>query len=295
MTHIAVLGVGAMGSRLATNYRQAGHDVTVWNRTAETAQRLADEHNLNVADTPRNAVRDADVIVAMVSDDGAATAVWLDDENGALGAARPGSIAIESSTLTPDAVRRIGEAAAQSSVKFVEAPVVGSRPQAEAGSLFYLLAGEPADIDEAQPIIDVNAGDSTRVGPIGTAATLKLAINGLFAAQVAAYAEIVGFIERSGLDTSSALATLRALPITSLGLERILRLVEERDYRPNFPVHLVAKDLAYLLDTAGIHHSETPIMTTAAAVFVQGADGTERDLDIAGIAQRYQAPNDLAR
>lgn len=295
MTNIAVLGIGAMGSRLAANYCEAGHNVTVWNRTAKTAQRLAREHEMSVADTPGDAVRDADVIVTMVSNDEAASAVWLDGD-GVLRGAKPGTIAIESSTLTPGTVRRISDAASRSSVRFVEAPVVGSRPQAEARSLFYILAGEPADLDEAQPIIDVSAGKSTRVGPIGNAAALKLAINGLFAAQVAAYAEIVGFIERSDLATTEALATLKSLPITSPGLERILGLIEERDYRPNFPIHLVAKDLAYLVDTAGKHNSETPLMAAAAAVFAQGdPDGSDRNLDIAGVARRYQVLTDPAR
>ena len=168
----------------------------------------------------RDAVRDVAVIVTMVSDNDAATAVWLDPEHGALAAAMPGAIAIESSTITPDTVKRIGEEAARSDIRFVEAPVVGSRPQAEAGALFYLLAGDPTDIDEAQPYVDINAGNSTRVGSIGNAATLKLAINGLFAAQVAAYAEIAGFIERSDLDTPVAFEILKALPITSPGLQR---------------------------------------------------------------------------
>ncbi len=295
MTRITVLGLGAMGSRLAVNYRQAGHDVTVWNRTHDAATRLAGDHDMAVAGTPRIAASDADVIVTMVSDNNAANSVWLDDEHGALRGARPGSIAIESSTLTPDTVRRLGTAAASAGVRFVEAPVVGSRPQAETGALFYLLGGKPADLDDAQAIIDVNAAHIVRVGPIGNAATLKLAINGLFAAQVAAYAEIVGFIERSDLDRTEAFATLRALPITSPGLQRILGLIEQRGYEPNFPVHLVAKDLDYLLETADAFDSETPVMATVKAVFCRGADGTERDLDIAGIAQHYQTTADATR
>ena len=295
MTSIAVLGLGAMGSRLALNYHRAGHHVTVWNRTHDIAKRLSDEHSMSVAHTPRDAVRDVAVIVTMVSDNDAATAVWLDPEHGALAAAMPGAIAIESSTITPDTVKRIGEEAARSDIRFVEAPVVGSRPQAEAGALFYLLAGDPTDIDEAQPYVDINAGNSTRVGSIGNAATLKLAINGLFAAQVAAYAEIAGFIERSDLDTPLAFEILKALPITSPALQRIVGLIEERTYQPNFPVHLVAKDLAYLVDTAHSQHSQAPMMAVAAEVFASGADGAERDLDIAGIAHRYQTDNDPAR
>ena len=286
MTAIAVLGLGAMGSRLAINYANAGHHVTIWNRTGRVATDLAANHHMTAAGTVTDAVCDADVVVAMVSDDAAAGAVWLGD-TGAFASMRPGTIAIESSTLTPGTVRCLADAAAAADVPFVEAPVVGSRPQADAGALFYLLGGETASIDAAMPIIDVNAGNSTRVGDAGNAAVMKLAINGLFAAQVAAYAEIVGFLERSSVDDETARATLSALPITSPGLQRVLGLIGQRNFEPNFPVRLVAKDLDYLADTSGDLGTDLPIMNTARAVFRSGTSDGLAALDIAGIARRY--------
>lgn len=289
MSKITVLGLGAMGSRMAANYASAGHQVTVWNRTSTIAEQFATTHNTEVADTPSSAAEGADFVVSMVSNDEAAINVWLDPDNGALAAMRSGSIGIESSTLTPDTVRRLGDAANATDVQFVEAPVVGSRPQAEACTLFYVLGGETAAIDSARPIIDINAANTTHAGKLGDAATMKLAINCLFAAQVAAYAEIVGFIEQSDLDTAASLATLTALPITSPALQRILGLISEQNYEPNFPVRLVAKDLAYLVDTASALGAKLPIAESAKTVFEQGANGDERDLDIAGIARAYQA------
>lgn len=286
MTAIAVLGLGAMGSRLAINYATAGHAVTIWNRTPDVATDLAADNDMIAADSVADAVRDADVVVAMVSDDVAAEAVWH-GADGAFASMRPDTIAIESSTLTPGTVRRLAETATAAAIGFVEAPVVGSRPQADAGALFYLLGGAAETIDAAMPIIDVNAGNSTRVGEAGNAAVMKLAINGLFAAQVAAYAEIVGFIERSDLDDEAALATLKALPITSPGLQRILGLIENRNFEPNFPVGLVAKDLGYLAATSENLGAELPIMNAARAVFEMGKNDGLAALDIAGIAHRY--------
>lgn len=288
MSNITVLGLGAMGSRMAVNYAHAGHDVTVWNRTAATAEQLATEHALTAAETPRSAVDGADFVVSMVSNDEAASYVWLEPDNGALAAMTAGTVGIESSTLTAATASLLGDSARAAGIEFVEAPVVGSRPQADAGALFYLLGGETAAIEAAQLIIDVNAGKSTHVGKIGNAATMKLAINGLFAAQVAAYAEIAGFIQRSDLDTAQAINTLAALPITSPGLERILGLITDRNYEPNFPIHLVAKDLGYLTTSARTAQAETPIIDATQAVFEDGATGDEQNLDIAGIARRYQ-------
>lgn len=287
MSGIGVLGLGAMGSRLAVNYANAGHHVTVWNRTPGVADDLAAAHDAITATSIRRAVGDADVVVSMVSDDAAAIAVWLGND-GALASMRPGSIAIESSTLTPDVVRDLAEAASAVEVRFVEAPVVGSRPQADAGALFYLLGGDPDAIEGAMPIIDINAGSSTRVGDAGTAALMKLAINGVFAAQVAAFAEIVGFVERSALDTVAAIATLAELPITSPGMQRILGLIENRAFEPNFPIHLVAKDLGYLTETSHRLGADVPVIRAASTVFADGVDGGLAELDIAGIARRYE-------
>jgi 3-hydroxyisobutyrate dehydrogenase len=158
----------------------------------------------------------------------------------------------------------------------------------EAGALFYLVGGDDDAVEAAAPIIDVSAGNRKHVGALGNAATMKLAINGLFAAQVAAYAEVAGFIERSGLDTASALETLAALPITSPGLQRILGLIATRGYAPNFPIHLVAKDLDYLSRSADHLGADVPIVDATGSVFQRAAAGAERDLDIAGIAELYQ-------
>ncbi|TDT18246.1 3-hydroxyisobutyrate dehydrogenase/hypothetical protein [Ilumatobacter fluminis] len=286
MSRITVLGLGAMGSRMAANYSNAGHDVTVWNRTAAIVDALADARAVTSAPSPSQAAVGADVVVSMVSDDDAAVAVWLGDD-GALAAMRHDAIAVESSTLTPATVRRLAAAAVARGVRFVEAPVVGSRPQADAGSLGYLLGGDQDAIDAVMPVIEINAGSAIRVGECGDAAIMKLAVNGLFAAQVAAYAEVVGVLERSSLDVDSVIATLSSLPITSPGLQRILGLIAEREFDPNFPIRLVAKDLGYLVDASGDLGAAVPMVEAARAAFERARDDDLGDLDIAGIASSY--------
>lgn len=288
MSRIAVLGLGSMGSRMAANFAQAGHDVVVWNRNPARSAELADAEGAEQAASPREAAAGADFIVSMVADDEAASFVWLDPDHGAFASVESSAIAIESSTLSPVMVTKLGVAAKEHGVAFVEAPVVGSRPQVEAGALFALLGGDSSVIDRVMPVIEVNCAKSKAVGAVGNAAVMKLAINGLFAAQVAAYGEVVGFLERSALDSEEAVQLLANLPITSPGLQRILGLISERQYEPNFPVHLVAKDLAYLGAAAGDVGADVPLMTAAAAVFAEGAQGPTADLDIAGIASLYE-------
>ncbi len=286
MSTSAFLGRGAMGSRMAANLIAAGHDLVVWNRTGAVATDFAAEHGATAAGTPSGAAEQADVVISMVADDAAARSVWLDPVDGALGAMRDGAIAIESSTLTPDATRQLAAEAAEAGVTFVEAPVVGSRPQADAGALLHLVGGDAAAVEAARSTIEVNAGSVVHVGEVGQAATVKLAINGLFAAQVAAYSETVGLLERSGLDTPMITDLLAALPITSPGLARVLGLIASGDHAPNFPIRLVAKDLGYLASAAASLDHELPVGAAVRDVFADAdADEDTRELDISGIGR----------
>lgn len=282
---MAVLGLGAMGSRIAARLVDAGHTVTVWNRTPSRAAQFAWTGPIQIARSAREAVAGADVALACVTDDEASLEVWLDPEAGALDAVDPAAVIVESSTISPDTARRLAERAATRGVAFVEAPVVGSRPQAEAGALIALIGGDDDAANRSEPVIAAFAGAIHRVGPVGAGSTLKLAINGLFAAQVAAFAEAAALIERSEVTTSVGYELLDGLPITAPGLRRALGLIRDRQFDPNFPVSLVAKDLAYLVDVSHAKATPLPVATAVASVFAGAADQPDvANLDITGVA-----------
>lgn len=287
MTSITVLGAGAMGARMARNFSNAGHEVTVWNRTPDTAQVLADTHGLSTAPTPREAVQGADVVVSMLTNDQASRDVWLNTTNGAMTAMASNAVAIESSTITPSMARELAQAAVHLGVDFLEAPIIGSRPQADAGALFCLIGGDEDVLDRVRPVIEVNAAGIRHVGATGNASTMKLAINALFGIQVAAYGEIAGLLARSEVDTDTAIDILIGLPITSPGLQRVVGLYADRNFAPNFPIRLVAKDFGYLTAVADTLDVAAPITGAAFTVYSDAANGPERELDIAGIASRY--------
>jgi 3-hydroxyisobutyrate dehydrogenase len=138
-TKITVLGLGAMGSRMAGNLLKAGHSITVWNRTPAAAAVLVSAGAKQAA-TPKEAVAGSDFVIAMVRDDEVSRELWLSPETGALAGMVESAVAIESSTLTPNWVRGLGAAVEKRGYAFLEAPVAGSRPQAEAGQLVYLVA-----------------------------------------------------------------------------------------------------------------------------------------------------------
>lgn len=272
---------------MAARIAEAGHEVRLWNRTLATAEEVASSIGGVALSDAASAAAGADVVISMLADDDASRSVWLDPAIGLLARLASDTVVIEASTITRSMAVELGEAAARNGVAFLEAPVVGSRPQADAGALFTLVGGDIAVLDRVRPVIDAYAGGVRPVGAVGNAAVMKLAINGLFAAQVAAYAEVVGMLDRSSVSTADAIEILQAVPITSPGLQRILGLFAERDFAPNFPVELVAKDVYYLTRLAAELDAEMPLSTATAEVFATGAAGPQAAFDIAGIADRY--------
>lgn len=285
--NVAVLGMGAMGSRMAARIAEAGHSVTVWNRSPAAAEQVASTSvSISAASSAREAAAGADVVISMVADDEASQSLWLDPEAGVLATAGS-AVVVEASTITRTWATALHEAAAAAGVSLLEAPVVGSRPQADAGALFVLAGGEPDVLERARPVIETYAGSIRHVGAAGAAATVKLAINGLFGIQVAAYAEVVGMLSQSNIDIAEAIDLLAGLPITSPGLQRVLGLFETGDFTPNFPIELVAKDFRYLKQLAEQATAEVPLVEAAASVFGHGASSPLAGDDISGIAKLY--------
>ncbi|MEM8705189.1 MAG: NAD(P)-dependent oxidoreductase [Actinomycetota bacterium] len=282
---VAVIGLGAMGAGMARRLAAAGHRVTLWNRTSTRTADLAAEIGATAGATPAAAAADADVVLAMVRDDEASHAVWL-GADGALEALAVDTIAVDASTLTPGWVAELEHAVTSHGARFLEAPVIGSRPQVAAGALVSLVGGSPDALDHARPVLDAYSGGVRHCGAVGSAAVTKLAVNGLFATQVALFAETVGLLGRAGMAAGEATAFLGGLPITSPGLERILGLIATGDHSPNFPIELVAKDLGYLVSTAARLDAPMPVAAQAADVFASAVDDVG-ELDIAGIAARY--------
>ena len=286
MTRIAVLGLGAMGSRVAARLLDAGHTVTIFNRTAERAQPLLDK-GANWADTPREAARQSAVVISMVTDDEASRALWLDDETGALHGLSPQAVAIESSTLTPDWVRELGERVKECGATFLDAPVAGSRPQAEAGQLIYFVGGDEAVLDRVRDTLMTLGSAIHHIGPTGSGATFKLAVNALFGIQAAALGEILGLLEKQGMDISHCVEWFNALPTTSPAMKGMGQLMASRTFDPLFPIDLVEKDFGYLNALGKQSSSVAPLSGMAWDVYRKATDVSLGKANISGVIQLY--------
>jgi 3-hydroxyisobutyrate dehydrogenase len=264
-TRIAVLGLGAMGSRMAANLLKAGHEVTVWNRTPSAAAALV-AAGAKQAPTPREAAAGASFVIAMVRDDEASRTVWIEPATGALGGMARGAIAIESSTLSPIWVRELGEAAAANGVVLVEAPVSGSRPQAEAGQLVYLVGGDEAALMQAEPVLKAMGSAIHHVGPLGSGALVKLSTNALLGVQVTVLAELIGLLNRSGADAGAALRAIAGTAAWSPVANYLSSSMLAANFAPQFPVELIEKDFGYTVEAAGSPEA-VPTIAAARSVF----------------------------
>jgi 3-hydroxyisobutyrate dehydrogenase len=164
MAKISVLGLGAMGSRMAANLIKAGYQVTVWNRNPSAVQALVAAGAL-AAPTPKEAARDADFVIAMVRDNEASRQVWLDSDTGALAGMSSHAIAIESSTLTAQWIRELAARLDERAVSLLDAPVVGSTPQAEAAQLIYFVGGDAGTLARSEDVLKAMGSSIHHVGP----------------------------------------------------------------------------------------------------------------------------------
>jgi 3-hydroxyisobutyrate dehydrogenase len=244
MQRIALLGLGTMGAGMAANWLNKGFQLSVWNRTPAKAQALIAK-GARAAATPAEAAAGADLILAMVADDAASRSIWL-GADGALAGARPGAIAVESSTLTPGWVRELGRHALSKRLGFLDAPVGGSRQAAAAGELRFFVGGDEATFEAARPALAAVGSRMDRLGAVGAGATWKLINNQLIAAQTAALAEALDVAAKAGFRQEQVsdliLTGAAASPILKLKLPRMLA----GDFdQTDFALYLMLKDARY--------------------------------------------------
>ena len=286
MASVSVLGLGAMGSRMAVNLTKAGHAVTVWSRDPDKAGRLA-ASGATRASSPRAAATGADVVIAMVRDDIASRAVWLEASTGALAGMSRDAIAIESSTLSVNWVRTLGMAAANSGIAFLDAPVAGSRPQAEAGQLIYFVGGDASVLARALPVLNAMGSAVHHAGAPGSGAGVKLLVNAMFGIQLAALGELIGLAKNMGLDTANVIDILESTPVCSPAAKLAASAMLAGNFAPLFPIELVAKDFGYVVEGARAVGARIPTSTAAHRIFAEAVSSGLGDDHITGVAKLF--------
>jgi 3-hydroxyisobutyrate dehydrogenase-like beta-hydroxyacid dehydrogenase len=245
MTRIAFCGLGRMGAHMAGRLLDAGHHVTVWNRTPARGTPLV-ERGAHEAGTPAAAASGAEVVFTMLADPPALEQVALGHAGLAAGMA-PGATLVEMSTVGPDAVRSLA-ARLPAGVDMLDAPVLGSVPQATEGTLKIFVGGEEAVFDRCRALLET-MGTPRLLGPLGSGAAMKLVANSTLGALMCGLGEALALADALGLDEGQVLDILVESPIgvTARGKRP---LIESGEYPPNFSLALAAKDLGLVTAAA---------------------------------------------
>jgi 3-hydroxyisobutyrate dehydrogenase len=247
---IGFLGLGIMGSRMAANVRRAGCPLTVWTHTPGKAARWAAEHDAVAVDTPAEVARASEIVVSMVVDGEQVASVLLGEE-AVIEGSHEGLLCVDMSTIAPTDTRRIGAALAKRGVRMLDAPVTGSAPRAEAGTLTIMAGGEAEDFARARPLLEAMGEVIVHVGALGQGEMLKLINNSVGAANAAALAEALLLAHATGLDLDAFAQVLSSGSGASAQLDLKAGAMRAHDYTPAlFKTAHMLKDVRLCLEEA---------------------------------------------
>jgi 3-hydroxyisobutyrate dehydrogenase len=278
-----------MGAGMAGRVLTAGFPLAVYNRNPEKTAPFA-KAGAYVARTPRDAAARADIIITMLADDNASRAVWLDKDSGALAGAAPGTWLVESSTASVRWVHELAAAAKKRECELLDAPVTGSKAQAAAGELLFLVGGSAQALAAVRPVLAVMSRDILHLGPIGSGATLKLINNFLCGVQAASLAEAMALLNASGLDKEKSISVLTAGAPGSPLVKILTTRAAANDFTPNFVLRLMAKDLTYAREEGARHGVQMNTATPAIADFEKAIAAGYGDEDFSAVIPALQKP-----
>lgn len=276
---LAWLGLGIMGSRQAANLVRAGHELTVWNRTRETADAWAAEHRATVAATPAEAVAGAEVAFTMLVDGPQVRDV--------LAQADPpeGLLCVDMSTIGSAEAREIGAELAQRGVRFMDAPVTGSSPKAEDGTLTIMAGGDQADFDRAKPLFGAMGQLVVHAGPLGHGQTVKVINNAVAAANASTVGQALIAGQAAGVDLDALVQVMGAGSGGSAMLGLKAGPMRSHDYTTLFKLEHMLKDVRLCLEEAQRAGAPFPAASSARDVLAAGIGRDLGDADFAAMIE----------
>jgi len=287
---IGFIGLGLMGKPMSLNLLKAGHSVTVWNRTAARASDLA-AAGAKLARTPREAAEASEILFTIVSDPPALEEILWGHEgqnDGALAGLKPGSIYVDSSTISPALARRVSAVCAERKVQFLDAPVTGGDWGAREGNLVFMIGGDAETLRAVEPVLSVMGKKWFHLGPSGAGQTIKLAMNGILALQVGVMAEALAIVGKAGLNEQQLIEVMQASMARSGVLDVKAPLMAKGEYKPSFPLRLMHKDLGLLLDLGNQLGVALPTTAAAREVYSYVKGEAKQDLDYSAVMKFWK-------
>jgi 3-hydroxyisobutyrate dehydrogenase len=257
MAKVAFLGLGVMGFPMAGHLARAGHEVTVYNRTAAKAQAWTQKHQGRAAATPAEAARGAQLVMSCVGNDDDLRAVILGDDGAFAGMAK-GAILVDHTTASAIVARELDAAARQRGLGFLDAPVSGGQAGAENGQLGIMVGGDPATFAAAEPVIKVYAKALTLIGPAGAGQLTKMVNQICIAGLLQGLSEAMNFAVKSGLDTEKVLSVITKGAAGSWQMENRAKTMVQGKFDFGFAVDWMRKDLGICLAEAKLNKARLP-------------------------------------
>jgi len=283
---VAVLGTGLMGFPMVERLLSQGHHVIAYNRTRDKAAPLEDS-GAQIADLPEEAFQQAGCAILMLTDAQAVRSVALSDQ------ARPrleGVTVVQMSTISPGESREIAAEVERSGGGYLEAPVLGSIPQVRQGELLILAGGKAELLEERRPLLD-RLGSIHHIGSVGQAASLKLALNHLIAAQIAGFSLSLGMVQRSGVSTDQFMEILRDSALYAPAFEKKLTMMLSREFgHPTFPSRHLLKDVELILQEAKHEGLETEALEGVKSLLEETVRRGQGDADYSALFETIVPP-----
>lgn len=283
---VGFIGLGIMGLPMARNLMKAGFDLTVYNRTRSRTDALAAE-GAKVASSPKAAAAEAGAVVCIVTDTPDVEAVLLGQE-GVIHSARPGTVVIDMSTISPKATRRMAEALRARGIGMLDAPVSGGDIGAQKGTLTIMVGGEASDFDRARPLFEAMGKTITHMGPSGSGQSTKLCNQVLVAIHLMAVSESLLLARKSGLDPSLAIQVLTGGAANSWSLQNLGPRIAAGDHAPGFMVKLLLKDLKLIREAAAEGELPIPFTALAEQMFISAAKLGCGDLGTQSVIRAFE-------
>jgi 3-hydroxyisobutyrate dehydrogenase-like beta-hydroxyacid dehydrogenase len=289
--HVGFIGLGIMGSRQAASLRRAGYGLTVYNRTRATAEQWAAEHGGDVADSPRAVGERSAVVITMVVD-GPQVETLLLGEDGAAAGAKPGTLFVDMSTIGPADARRIGSALGEHGHGFVDAPVTGSAPKAQDGTLTIMAGGSDEDMRRAMPLLEAMGEIIVHVGEVGTGQQVKVLSNAVSAVNCATLAQALVVGSRAGVDLEALLKVMGAGSANSTMLQLKGEPMLAHDFSPLFKLEHMLKDVRLCLQEAREAGAAFPAAALAGELYSAGAGRGLGEQDFAAVLEVVEGLSD---
>ncbi len=282
---VGFIGLGNMGSRIAQRLLDHGYQLSVYDRNLEKAEAIA-AHDAVVPRNMLELARTSDVLLSCLTNDEAVRSVYTGPE-GLFAGARPGSVVLEMSTISPESSRELHRLGARSGVEVLDVAISGSTPAAEEGTLTLLVGGNQEVFRAAKPIFQAVAKRYFLLGGSGSGTAMKLVVNTLLGVGMQAIAEAVTLGEKAGLDRERLLEVLSQTAVIAPAHLGKLKRAATNEYSPQFPLRLMNKDFQLILQAAA--QEQIPMPATEAA-FRVNADELSRndDEDFSAVMRRME-------